>query len=199
MDAEVLPRAVSVESALALRATRAGDGDLVRSWRNAPHVARYMYTDQWISPEAHAAWFERALADPTRRYWIIVADGADIGLANLYDVQGAHRRCSWAFYIGAPEIRGKGIGTFVEYSVLSYVFDRLGLAKLCCEVLAQNEPVWRMHEKYGFAIEGRYRRHICKGGVFHDVIALAMLAEDWARVKPAMRQKLVDRGLAIDF
>jgi len=199
MDAEVLPRAVSVESALALRATHAGDRDLVRSWRNAPHVARYMYTDQWISPEAHAAWFERALADPTRRYWIIVADGADIGLANLYDLQGAHRRCSWAFYIGAPEIRGKGIGTFVEYSVLSYVFDRLGLAKLCCEVLAENEPVWRMHEKYGFAIEGRYRRHICKGGVFHDVIALAMLAEDWARVKPAMRQKLVDRGLAIDF
>jgi RimJ/RimL family protein N-acetyltransferase len=82
--------------------------------------------------------------------------------------------------------------------VLSYVFDRLGFNKLCCEVLAENEPVWRMHEKYGFAIEGRYRRHICKSGTFHDVIALAMLAGDWARLKPAMRQKLGERGLALD-
>jgi UDP-4-amino-4,6-dideoxy-N-acetyl-beta-L-altrosamine N-acetyltransferase len=198
MDAEVLPRARSAETSLALRAMRADDRDLVRQWRNAPHVARYMYTDQEISAEAHAQWFARALADPARRYWIIVADGADIGLANLYDIQTVHRRCFWAFYIGAPEIRGKGIGSFVEYAVLSYVFDRRGFNKLCCEVLAENEPVWRMHEKYGFVIEGRYRRHICKTGIFHDVIALAMLAEDWARLKSAMRQKLRERGLALD-
>jgi UDP-4-amino-4,6-dideoxy-N-acetyl-beta-L-altrosamine N-acetyltransferase len=199
MDMDVLPRATSTDSSLALRAMNADDRDLVRAWRNSPHVARYMYTDHPISPEAHAQWFARALADPTRRYWIIVADGSDIGLANLYDIQAAHRRCSWAFYLGAPEIRGKGIGSFVEYAVLSTVFDRLDLNKLCCEVLAENEPVWQMHQKYGFTIEGRYRQHISKGGVCHDVVALAMLAEDWARLKPSLRQKLVDRGLALDF
>ena len=199
MDADVLPRAISTDAALALRPMVADDRDLVRGWRNAPHVARYMYTDQAISPEAHAQWFERALADPARRYWIIVADGVDVGLANLYDIQPAHRRCFWAFYIGAAEIRGKGIGSFVEYAVLTTVFDRLGLNKLCCEVLADNEPVWQMHQKYGFTIEGRYRQHVSKGGAFHDVVALAMLAEDWARLKPVLRQKLVDRGVALDF
>ena len=197
MDVELLPHARSADGTLTLRALASQDREQLLRWRNQPQVARHMYTEHAISPAEHAAWFERALADPARRYWIIVADGAEIGLANLYDLNPAHRRCSWAFYIGEADIRGKGIGTFVEYAVLSYVFDRLEFNRLCCEVLTENEPVWRMHLKCGFTLEGRYRRHIRKGSAYHDVVALAMLRDDWPSVKRMLRQKLVDRGLSL--
>jgi len=197
MDAEFLPCARSPDGTLALRPMTVDDRDPLLRWRNLPQVARHMYTEHEISADEHAAWFERALADLTRRYWIIVADGSDVGLANLYDISMTHRRCSWAFYIGDADVRGKGIGTFVEYSVLSSVFDRLELNRLCCEVLAENEPVWRMHLKCGFMLEGKYRRHIRKGTSYHDVIALAMLRDDWHGIKRMLMQKLVDRGLSL--
>jgi len=109
-------------------------------------------------------WFNRTMADPTCRYWIIVCDDKDVGIVNIFNLDRRQQRCYWAFYIAEQELRGKGVGSFVEYSVLKYVFDQLQLRKLCCEVLAFNEPVIEMHRKFGFQIEGRLRAHVMKGG-----------------------------------
>jgi UDP-4-amino-4,6-dideoxy-N-acetyl-beta-L-altrosamine N-acetyltransferase len=69
----------------------------VLAWRNAPEVSAYLYTDAIISPEAHARWLTAALDDFNRRYWIIEMDGTPVGLANLYDIDPIHGRCSWAY------------------------------------------------------------------------------------------------------
>jgi hypothetical protein len=59
-----------------------------------------MYTDHYITEEEHDHWFQSAIHDPTRRYWIIVSDGQDVGLVNLYAIDQRHMRCHWAYYIG---------------------------------------------------------------------------------------------------
>ena len=47
----------------------------------------------------------------------------------------------------------------------------------------------------GFAEEGRMRRHIRKGDTWLDVVALAMLRDEWLAVKPGIEEKLAARGL----
>ncbi len=180
---------------IALRDMRPGDRDQVRQWRNLPAVARYMYTDGEIAEAEHAVWFARVLVDPSCTYWIITCDGADVGLACITGIDRAHSRCSWAFYIASSDLRGRGVGSVVEYSVLSHVFDTLGLEKLCCEVLDLNGPVIEMHKRFGFTEEGRLRRHIRKGGTWHDVIVLAMLRDGWLANKPAIEERLGAKGL----
>jgi UDP-4-amino-4,6-dideoxy-N-acetyl-beta-L-altrosamine N-acetyltransferase len=181
-------------AAVSLRALDAADAARLLAWRNSPEVARHMYSDHVIAPEEHTAWLAGALADPRRRYWIIELDGAPVGLANLYDIEPIHRRCSWAYYLADPATRGRGVGTYVEYFVLTYVFDRLNLNKLCCEVFLANEAVWKMHESFGFEREGLYRDHIMKAGKFEDVVALAMRAAAWREKKPALRERLTEKG-----
>ncbi|HUK08686.1 MAG TPA: UDP-4-amino-4,6-dideoxy-N-acetyl-beta-L-altrosamine N-acetyltransferase [Stellaceae bacterium] len=198
MDAERLPHARSADGSLALRPLASDDRERLLDWRNRPHVARHMYTEHEISTEEHAAWFERALTDPARRYWIILADGVEIGLVNLYDIDPAHGRCALAIYIAELDRRGKGIGTFVDYAVLSYVFDRLDFNRICCEVLAENDPGWRIHLKCGFTLEGRLRRHIRKGNAYHDVVLLAMLQQEWPSARRMLERKLGDRGLSLN-
>ena len=183
---------------IALRDMRPEDRDRVRDWRNLPAVAQYMYTDREISADEHARWFERVLEDPTCSYWVISCDRADVGLACITGIDRAHSRCSWAFYIASSDLRGRGVGSVVEYSVLSHVFDRLGLEKLCCEVLDLNAPVIEMHKRFGFSEEGRLRRHIRKGDQWHDVIVLAMLRENWLAVKPGIEERLSTKGLLPD-
>ena len=177
-----------------LRPLEDGDRDRILAWRNSPDVRAYMYTDHVIDPEEHARWFAGVPGDETRRYWIIEMDGAPVGLANLYDIARRNQRCAWAYYLADPKVRGLGLGSYVEYWVLEYVFEGLKLAKLWCEVLASNEPVWRMHETFGFVVEARFRGHVIKDGARVDVLGLGLLAADWQAKRPAMAARLEARG-----
>ena len=177
-----------------LRALQPGDRDRLLAWRNQPDVARWMYSDQRIAADMHARWFEAALVDPRRRYWVIEADGKPVGLANLYDLAPEHGRASWAYYLADPSTRGQGIGAYVEYWVIEHVFGDLGLNKLWCEVLLENEAVWRLHQSFGFVREAHYRDHVWKAGRFQDVVGLGLLADDWASVREACADRLAQKG-----
>jgi UDP-4-amino-4,6-dideoxy-N-acetyl-beta-L-altrosamine N-acetyltransferase len=180
-----------------LRALAAEDRDRLLAWRNEPEVARWMYSDHRISPQEHARWFEGALSDPRRRYWVIEADGTPVGLANLYDIAPEHRRCAWAYYLADPSTRGQGVGACVEFRVLEHVFGELGCNKLWCEVLIGNEPVWRLHEGFGFTREALFRQHVVKDGAPTDVVGLGMTAADWAARREASRERLRARGFEV--
>jgi UDP-4-amino-4,6-dideoxy-N-acetyl-beta-L-altrosamine N-acetyltransferase len=166
------------------------DMETILEWRNLPKVADFMFTDHVITMGEHANWFSRVLKDPTCKYWIIVCDGEDVGVANLYGIDRINRRCYWGFYVGSPNVRGKSVGSQVEYAVLNYVFDELGCAKLCCENLSFNRGVIEMHRRFGFVEEGVLRKHIWKRGVFHDVVCLGLLKEEWDALRPRFERLL---------
>lgn len=180
-----------------MRAPRPEDSARLLAWRNLPEIRRWMYTDHLISQDEHNRWFAGMIADPSRRYWVIELDGAPVGLANLADMSLAHRRTAWAYYLADPAVRGRGIGAFVEFFVIEHVFGELGLDKLCCEVLVENEAVWKMHEAFGFQREGLLRRHIVKQGTPTDVVILGLLAEDWTKIREASRERLLARGFPV--
>ncbi len=178
-----------------LRSVVPTDRELIFNWRNLPEVAKYMYTDHVIGWEEHCLWFEKAMRDPTRHYWIIVCEEQDVGLVNLYNIDLENRRCFWAFYIASANTRGKGVGSFVEYAILNFVFEVMNLNKLCCEVFAFNEAVVGMHKSFGFSQEAFYREHIFKNGEPFDVIGLAMLWINWNSMKQEIGNKLRQKGI----
>jgi UDP-4-amino-4,6-dideoxy-N-acetyl-beta-L-altrosamine N-acetyltransferase len=180
-----------------LRGLQAGDSERLRVWRNLPEISRWMYTDHQISPEEHARWFAGALTDPRRKYWMIEADGAPVGMANLYDIAPEHGRASWAYYLAGDGARGQGLGAYVEYWVIEHVFGEMGLNKLWCEVMVGNAPVWKLHEGFGFVREAEFRQHVRKGGVPADVLGLGLLAQDWAGRRAASAERLRARGFEI--
>jgi UDP-4-amino-4,6-dideoxy-N-acetyl-beta-L-altrosamine N-acetyltransferase len=180
---------------ISLRDITPEDKDMLRGWRNKPEVNKYLYTDHNISQEEHDRWFEGIATDSTRRYWIINCDDKDVGVVYLYDVDYKNRRCYWAFYVADPDTRGKGIGSFVEYSILKYVFDDLEMEKLCAEVLAFNEPVTCMHKSFGFVEEGHFRNHIRKGNRQEDIVCVAILKEEWQTRKPEIEEKMRKKDL----
>ncbi|HEY3887762.1 MAG TPA: UDP-4-amino-4,6-dideoxy-N-acetyl-beta-L-altrosamine N-acetyltransferase [Caulobacteraceae bacterium] len=181
---------------VALRAVGPEDSQRLLDWRNRPEVSAYMYTDHIISADEHARWFKGALAAGDRRYWIIELDGAPVGMANLAGIDAARSRCEWAYYLAEPSTRGRGVGAVVEFMVIDHVFKDLGLNKLWCEVLIDNEAVWKLHESFGFEREALYRDHVWKAGRFQDVVGLGLLARDWAEVRASCAARLADKGYA---
>ncbi|MEM1000993.1 MAG: UDP-4-amino-4,6-dideoxy-N-acetyl-beta-L-altrosamine N-acetyltransferase [Bacteroidota bacterium] len=166
------------------------DLETVRQWRNSPEVSRYMYTDQLISAEEQVAWFARISQDATKRYWLIRYGERPIGLVNIAEISPAHRRCNWGFYFGVADLRGLGLASKVEFNVLRYVFDHLGLNKLYCEVFDWNENVIALHSKFGFRREGFFREHIVKDGKPQNIVCMGVLARDWKVIRSYYVEKL---------
>lgn len=181
--------------AVTLRPLTAADGEMVLAWRNSEAVAPYMYSEHTITRDEHAAWLQRALAGGDRRFWIIELDQAGVGLANLVKIDRENSKCEWAYYLADPATRGRGVGAVVEYLVLSFVFERLGLNRLWCEVFLDNEAVWKTHESFGFRREALFRDHVRKGGAFRDVVGLGLLAADWPAARATARDRLSAKGV----
>jgi UDP-4-amino-4,6-dideoxy-N-acetyl-beta-L-altrosamine N-acetyltransferase len=180
-----------------LRALRAEDKDRLLAWRNSPEVAAYMYTDHQIAPDEHARWFAGIEGDGRRAYWIVEMDGQPVGLANFYDIDRSNGRCAWAYYLADPAVRGRGVGGYVEYAMIEKAFGEFSLQKLWCEVLSSNAGVLRMHQRFGFTEEARFRRHVLKNGALEDVMGLGLLAEEWAEARPRVRQTLEASGFPL--
>ncbi|HEY3695199.1 UDP-4-amino-4,6-dideoxy-N-acetyl-beta-L-altrosamine N-acetyltransferase [Phenylobacterium sp.] len=178
-----------------LRRLEAADSGRVLAWRNLPEIRRWMYTDHLISQPEHDRWFAGALVDGSCCYWIVELDRRPVGLANLADVSPAQKRATWAYYLADPAVRGRGVGAYIEFFVLEHVFTTLGLNKLWCEVLVENEAVWKLHQAFGFQREALLRQHAWKDGVPCDVVGLGLLAAEWAAVREDSRQRLQARGL----
>jgi len=179
----------------ALRPLSDDDAAMLLRWRNLPEISRYMYTDHIITPQEHAAWFQRARARDDARYWVITTGGVDVGLVNLSDIDMHHRTSSWAFYIADVAARGKGVGAFTEYTILEVVFGEMGLRKLSCEVLASNPAVLGMHERFGFIREGCFREQIEKPEGPVDVYRLGILAREWQQVRERHRDALLEKNV----
>ena len=151
----------------------------IRIWRMSKEVTSYMYTDPVITSEEQKQWFERVRFDKSKKFWVINVDGLDVGLVSLYDIDWVNERCFWAYYLAGSSVRGKGVGGAVELNMLRFVFEDMKLNKLCCEVLTSNDKVVEIHKKFGSKVEGLFREHICKNGVFLDVVCLAILKSEW--------------------
>lgn len=171
------------------------DVERLYHWRREPEVDRWMYQGPPQSFEAHAHWFSRFRADADRTGWIITSNGRDSGFLGLNGLSGGQRRAQWGWYIGEADARGRGAGRAAQALGLDMAFGALGLQKVWSEVLADNDVALKSQAAAGFRREGYLRRHMLKYDVFRDVVLLAVLAEEWAERRPAMRRSLAASGL----
>lgn len=166
-----------------LRKITQNDLEKIMNWRMMPEVTRYMYTDPVLNMKSQRKWFEMVKTSDDSKYWIIQVDGTDIGLINLVDIDRTNKRCCWAYYIADTSFRGRGLGRILECNMYDYVFYKLGLNKLWCEVFTFNEKVIALHQKYGSEIEGTLRQHIYKNNSFYDIVRMGITKDKWDNIR----------------
>lgn len=81
--------------------------------------------------------------------------------------------------IGEKEYWGKGYGSEAKMLLLDYAFNRLGLRKICSNVIAFNGRSKRYSEKCGYREEARRKAQFFRDGTYHDEIWLAVFRENW--------------------
>jgi len=161
----------------------------VRQLRNQPLVRRHMYTEHEISVEEHQHWLASLAGNARQAVFVVMVEDIPRGVVSLNAINPLHQCADWAFYLDS-ELQGKGLGSQVECWLLDHAFDDVRLAKLNCEVLATNPAVVRLHQKFGFSLEGVRRQNVFKEGERLDVILLGITAQEWHARRPQIVERL---------
>lgn len=162
----------------------------VRVLRNQEDVRKFMYTSHEISPQEHEAWISSLAGDARRSVFVAMFDCELAGVVSLSAINATQKTADWAFYLDA-RLQGKGLGSQVEFWLLDHAFNEAGLEKLNCEVLETNPTVVKMHQKFGFRVEGVRRKNIVKDGVRVDVVLLGITREEWLERRPLIEPAIM--------
>lgn len=157
----------------------------VRTLRNQQDVRKFMYTAHEITEQEHANWLASLQGNPRQQVFAVIKDEQAVGVVSLNAINELHKTADWAFYLDVG-LQGKGLGSLVEFWMLDYAFAVAGLEKLNCEVLAVNSAVVKMHQKFGFEVEGVRRQNVKKDGVRIDVVLLGITKAEWQDKRPAL-------------
>jgi UDP-4-amino-4,6-dideoxy-N-acetyl-beta-L-altrosamine N-acetyltransferase len=166
-----------------IRPISEGDLALVLQWRNSERIRSLMFTDHVITMEEHLAWYKKVEQGQSNgKHLIFEYYGTPLGQVNITQIDQHNSRCYWGFFIGENDAP-KGSGMAMGYMAIEFIFEILSMHKLCSEAMSYNTTSIQYHKKLGFIEEGYFKRHILKQGIYHDIVCLAMLQENWQKNK----------------
>ena len=169
-----------------LRAVEATDWEAHYQWNLDSDTGR-MTDEVWfpISRAFVQAWAEREAKrgkeEEAFRFQIENLAGELVGTINTHT---CNPRCGTFMYGLAilPDHRRKGYASEAIGLVLRYYFNERRYQKVNAEVFSFNTASITLHEHLGFILEGRLRRMIYTGGLFHDALIYGLTQEEFMAV-----------------
>jgi UDP-4-amino-4,6-dideoxy-N-acetyl-beta-L-altrosamine N-acetyltransferase len=167
------------------------DAEMMLEWRNRDAVREGMFHSRKISIEDQIPWLQGRIDAPDSFYYIFQHKDRPMGVFGVYDIDTETGIGEWVFYMGpgAPDMP-RGAGAAMEFLALDIFFGTHKLRRLIGRTLKTNARVWRMHERFGFTVEGCLREHILKDGEYIDLIYVGMFAREWQEKRTEQYQLL---------
>lgn len=151
-----------------LRPTTTGDLPAVLSWER--HRDNASYVQAWPE-ERHRA----ALTDPSRRHFMIEADGRSVGYVILCGVEGAKPAVELLRIVVAE--KGRGFGRAAVDRVVRHAFGRLRAREVWLDVVAHNHRARHVYESCGFAVDPSADLQVEIRGVSTPLVKMTLLSE----------------------
>lgn len=152
---------------------------LVHEMRNSDAVRFKMYNQELISQEEHRKWIASLSQRNDCRYFLVYAGEKAIGVVDFTSV--SNDSCEWGYYL-SPDMQASGYGILLEYYLLKYAFETLGVKKIFCAVLDSNKTVYDTHIKhFGFIADAKYSSERKDGEKKLCFKGLSLLKKSWRK------------------
>lgn len=167
-----------------LRAIEKSDLELMREMFNDPELEENVVGWAFpISQYQQEQWYLSHIGDNSNLRFIIETkeDGA-VGLATLTEIDWKNRKAMHGIKLANRKNRAKGIGTDTVMAIMRYAFEELQLNRLDGAWFEHNIPSQNLYKKCGWQEEGKRRNYIFKSGIYHDLIIVGVLKEDYEKL-----------------
>ena len=155
-------------------------------WLADPEVRHWLHSSEFRPEELTREAFEQKMrdvwADPSEIRFAIVADGAPIGDIGLL---GIHRagRAEVSIVIGERPYWSRGYGADALRTLCRFGFGELGLRRITLIADADNARGIACYLRCGFQHEGVLRAHRLRYKKPLDMVAMAVLREEFAALE----------------
>ena len=163
-------------------AIAAGSDDRFRYLPDGPPSDRAEY-DQWLARAAQSS-------DPLYYAVIDRATGRAEGRQTLMRITPEYGVIEIGNILWGPAIARTRVATEALYLFARYSFDALGYRRFEWKCNASNAPSRRAADRFGFAFEGIFRKHMVVKGENRDTAWYAMTDDDWPRIRAGMERWL---------
>lgn len=150
-----------------LRPFTQSDAALWQIWDVDPEVQAFMPEppNEARDIESQYAYITECENDTEGYYWSIEThEHVTIGTVSLTEYNKYHEVAELGIMIGNKEYWGKGVGTEVVQSLVTYAFSNLHVTRINAEVEDGNDPMVRVLKNVGFAEDGIFESARLKKG-----------------------------------
>lgn len=165
-----------------LRAQEVGDLERDYTWVNDREVTRYLAIRYPVSRAHEQRWLQEAPPNgygSDVRLAIETKDGAHIGNVGLHRVSADNQRADLGIMIGDKSYWANGYGTDAIVTLLRFAFHEMNLNRVSLHVFEFNERAIACYRKCGLKEEGRLRDQYYAEGRYWDVLAMAILRDEF--------------------
>ncbi len=150
------------------------DTGFILSLRNDLEVAKQFFSDPPVYESAHAKWLNQR--DEKDLDFIIWYEEERSGRIYITNLDYRHGKADYGIVLHS-DYRGKNIAVCASRLLIEYVFKELPISKLSLQVFSDNDSAIRLYEKLGFCREGVLKQEYLKGGIYRDVVLMALFKE----------------------
>jgi RimJ/RimL family protein N-acetyltransferase len=154
------------------------DTDFIVSLRNDLEVRKRFFSAEAVTRESHLKYLAKATACGDMIF-IIEKNNEPVGQVAYLNIDTKKKELEGGAFVIRPEIKGLGIGAFVEYNMVDFAFNVLGVNRIYARVLHDNAETFKLHKNFGFKEEKRSRGRMMINGKKSDVFHLGILKSEW--------------------
>ncbi len=118
------------------------------------------------------------LADPPEHLYSLVASVDDevVGTAGLNLITRPRRRhVAELAIVVHDDWQGRGVGTALMTALMDLADNWLNVERIELTVFADNKAAVALYKRFGFEVEGTFRRYAFRDGAYVDALAMARL------------------------
>lgn len=123
--------------------------EMVRQWRNSPHISRFMEYREAITPAMQEQWFAR-LNPVSDFYFIIEYQEEPVGLIHTSGINWQEKSGHSGLFIYKQQLLGTQIPVLASLSMVDFFFHCCTLETLYAKVMEDNPVAIKYNTNLGF-------------------------------------------------
>lgn len=146
------------------------DLEMIRNWRNEPHVVEHMEYQESITTDQQKLWFANLSREQNLYFKILVTD-VPIGVIHLKDLNWKDKTAEAGIFIGRKDFIGTITPMIAILMLMKTAFRCLGIQNLYAKISRQNGNALSFNQQLGYELDGRvneqFDRYVCSKNRFY--------------------------------
>jgi UDP-4-amino-4,6-dideoxy-N-acetyl-beta-L-altrosamine N-acetyltransferase len=158
----------------------------IRFLRNNSFIRKQMINSKIINDSEHKKWIDYIKNKKDTIIFVLFDQYKKVfGTVTISDIKDIKKSCYWSFFLKNNKMIG--LGPSIEHTIINFIFYKMKLNTLYCNVLCKNTSVLSLHEKFGFEKIKTQKKSDKK--VFKEIFLLKTTKKKWDKNKDFISKK----------